>query len=206
MTAGEPELDVFLSGTVFLDLVFSGLRAPPAPGTEVLCAGLGSAPGGCANLAVALAQLKSLYTTGTRLTLALLMPMTCTLLVLGGTILSVWVGPAYADYEPIVRILVLAALASTSQGPAVSVLKGVARHRPLAISAICSRLVNLGLSIALIRPFGLEGVALGTLVPTVAESLGVVFPYALWVLLSPNTQRRPLANTSKAATEGQVGS
>jgi O-antigen/teichoic acid export membrane protein len=135
-----------------------------------------------------LVQLKALYTTGTRLSLALLLPMTCTLFVLGGAILSVWVGPAYAEYESVVRILALAALVSTSQGPAVSVLKGIARHRPLAISALVAGVVNLGLSIALIRPFGLEGVALGTLIPTVAESLGFVFPYALWVLRVPVSQ------------------
>ncbi|SRR5712691_12152859 len=58
MTAPDAaQLDVFLSGTVFLDLVFTGLRAPPAAGTEIFSAGLGSAPGGCANLAVALSRL-----------------------------------------------------------------------------------------------------------------------------------------------------
>jgi sugar/nucleoside kinase (ribokinase family) len=54
---GAARLDMFLSGTVFMDMVFSGLRAPPAAGTEIFCAGLGSAPGGCANLAVALSRL-----------------------------------------------------------------------------------------------------------------------------------------------------
>lgn len=44
MTAPDAaQLDVFLSGTVFLDLVFTGLRAPPAAETEIFSAGLGSA-------------------------------------------------------------------------------------------------------------------------------------------------------------------
>lgn len=50
-------LDVFLSGTVFMDMIFSGLDRLPDPGTEEFAAGLGSAPGGSANLAVALSRL-----------------------------------------------------------------------------------------------------------------------------------------------------
>lgn len=53
----EPELDVLLAGTVFFDLVFTGLPHPPRPGTEVWTEGMGSAPGGIANLAVAASRL-----------------------------------------------------------------------------------------------------------------------------------------------------
>lgn len=57
-TADEPAFDVLLSGTVFLDIIFTGLPRPPAPGTEVWAEGLGSCPGGIANLAVALSRLQ----------------------------------------------------------------------------------------------------------------------------------------------------
>ena len=50
--------DVLLSGTVFLDIIFTGLPRPPAAGTEVWAEGLGSCPGGIANLAVALRRLQ----------------------------------------------------------------------------------------------------------------------------------------------------
>lgn len=50
-------LDVFLSGPLFLDVVFSGLPTPPRPGTEVWASGMGSLPGGIANLAVATSRL-----------------------------------------------------------------------------------------------------------------------------------------------------
>ncbi|WP_413230906.1 carbohydrate kinase family protein [Occultella kanbiaonis] len=52
-----PTLDVLLAGTVFFDLVFTGFPVPPAPGTEVWTEGMGSSPGGIANLAVATARL-----------------------------------------------------------------------------------------------------------------------------------------------------
>lgn len=56
-TGRAVELDVFLSGLLFFDLVFTGMDQPPAPGTEVWTRGMGSGPGGIANLAIALARL-----------------------------------------------------------------------------------------------------------------------------------------------------
>lgn len=50
--AGEPELDLFVAGTIFLDIIFTGLDALPGPGEERWASGMGSCPGGIANLAV----------------------------------------------------------------------------------------------------------------------------------------------------------
>lgn len=55
--ADDPPLDVLLSGTVFFDLVFTGLARMPGPGEELWSEGLGSCPGGIANLATATARL-----------------------------------------------------------------------------------------------------------------------------------------------------
>jgi sugar/nucleoside kinase (ribokinase family) len=52
-----PDLDVFLAGTVFMDMIFTGLPGLPPPGTEMITDGLGSAPGGIANIAVAMSRL-----------------------------------------------------------------------------------------------------------------------------------------------------
>lgn len=49
--------DVFLQGIVFLDVIFTGLAAMPRGGQEVWAEGMGSCPGGIANLAVASARL-----------------------------------------------------------------------------------------------------------------------------------------------------
>lgn len=53
----DPPLDVLLSGTVFFDLIFTGLARMPQPGEELWTSGLGSGPGGIANLAVAASRL-----------------------------------------------------------------------------------------------------------------------------------------------------
>ncbi|MCT2590367.1 PfkB family carbohydrate kinase [Streptomyces sp. N2-109] len=54
---GDPACDVYLTGTVFLDIVFTGLDAAPVRGTESWARGMGSSPGGVANMATALARL-----------------------------------------------------------------------------------------------------------------------------------------------------
>jgi sugar/nucleoside kinase (ribokinase family) len=56
-SADGPEFDVFLWGTVFLDIIFTGLEAMPTGGTEVWAEGMGSCPGGVANLAIASSRL-----------------------------------------------------------------------------------------------------------------------------------------------------
>jgi sugar/nucleoside kinase (ribokinase family) len=48
---------VYLTGTVFLDIIFTGLDAAPVRGTESWARGMGSSPGGVANMATALARL-----------------------------------------------------------------------------------------------------------------------------------------------------
>jgi sugar/nucleoside kinase (ribokinase family) len=49
--------DVVMQGTVFLDIVLTGLSALPSAGTEVPAEGMGSCPGGIANLAIAASRL-----------------------------------------------------------------------------------------------------------------------------------------------------
>lgn len=54
---GDPHTDVYLTGTVFLDIIFTGLDSAPVRGTESWARGMGSSPGGIANMATALARL-----------------------------------------------------------------------------------------------------------------------------------------------------
>jgi sugar/nucleoside kinase (ribokinase family) len=51
------EYDLFVHGTVFLDVVFTGLDSMPVRGTEIQASGMGSCPGGVANLAIAASRL-----------------------------------------------------------------------------------------------------------------------------------------------------
>jgi O-antigen/teichoic acid export membrane protein len=127
-------------------------------------------------------RLRRLYTTSTRLTLAIFVPLGCILVILAGPLLTVWVGTAYARAAPLVVILTIASFINTSQWPACSILQAMARHRPLALMGLGSGVANLVLSIILAPRFGLTGVALGTLIPTAVECLGIVLPYTLRVV------------------------
>lgn len=53
----DPQFDVIMAGTVFLDVVFTGLPGLPVAGTEIHAEGMGSCPGGVANMAVAASRL-----------------------------------------------------------------------------------------------------------------------------------------------------
>ncbi|MCZ2523108.1 PfkB family carbohydrate kinase [Streptomyces sp. HB2AG] len=56
-TPDDPPCDVYLTGTVFLDIIFTGLDSAPVCGTETWARGMGSGPGGVANMATALSRL-----------------------------------------------------------------------------------------------------------------------------------------------------
>jgi Na+-driven multidrug efflux pump len=57
-------------------------------------------------------------------------------------------------------------------------LKGSGHHRLLAISNLGIGVANLALSVFLVRRYGLEGVAIGTLIPLSLMSILVLFPAA----------------------------
>jgi O-antigen/teichoic acid export membrane protein len=129
-----------------------------------------------------LQRLRTLYITSTRMSLALFLPMGIALAALAGPVLDLWVGPSFTAAAPLVGILILGSLAATSQWPAGAILQGMARHRFLAISSIGAGLATVALSVALVQPLGLSGVALAMGVATAVESLGLVLPYTLRVL------------------------
>jgi O-antigen/teichoic acid export membrane protein len=128
------------------------------------------------------ARLRSLYFISTRLTLAAFLPVGSTLIVLSKSILTAWVGAAYANHAHLVIILTLASLITTSMWPAAAIIQSMTRHRPLAAMSLGSGLANFALSVALVHRFGLTGVALGTLIPTAVECLGFVLPYTTRVI------------------------
>jgi len=82
-----------------------------------------------------------------------------------------WLGPAYRASAGIFVLLVVANLFAMSQYVTNSVLTGLRHTRPLMVSEVVAALANLGLSIAFVMAgLGLEGVALGTLVPMVLRN------------------------------------
>jgi O-antigen/teichoic acid export membrane protein len=117
-------------------------------------------------------RLRALYVVGTRITLAICLPLSVTVIVLAGPLLTLWVGREYAQYAPIVIILTLASMLEVSSWPGGTILQGIARHQGFAVTSLCAALANLALSILLVRRFGLVGVAAGTLLPIALFTFG----------------------------------
>jgi O-antigen/teichoic acid export membrane protein len=124
-------------------------------------------------------RLRALYKTGTRMTIALVLALGSVLIVLAGPVLTLWVGAEYSSYAWVVTILTIAMIVATTQWPAMAVLQALSRHRILALSSLGNGIANLILSLLLVRPYGLVGVAMGTMLPTIVEYFLVVLPYSL---------------------------
>ncbi len=82
-----------------------------------------------------------------------------------------WMGPGYLDAYPPLTVLVAATLAMLMQMPSSTVLYSISRHKFLAFTGVIEGVLNLALSLYLVREHGLFGVALGTAIPMVAIRL-----------------------------------
>lgn len=117
-------------------------------------------------------RLRALYYNGTRATMAFSLPILITLITRGDNFIGVWMGPQYSRTSgTVLTILASALLFSLQNTPATSIAFGVEKHKTVAIWAAGEAIANLTLSISLARIFGLYGVAIGTLVPSLAVNL-----------------------------------
>jgi O-antigen/teichoic acid export membrane protein len=129
-----------------------------------------------------LERLRSLYLTGTRATLAISLPLAVVVTTMAGRLLTLWVGAEYARFAPIVVILALASVLEVSSWPGGTILQGLARHHGFAVISVCAAFANLTLSVLLVRPYGVLGVATATLLPIALLTFGWNIWYCLRTL------------------------
>lgn len=127
-------------------------------------------------------RLKRVFLTATRISVALSVAAAIPLALLGGPILRLWADPTFGSYGDVVALLVAAAVIDLASHPCAAVLQSIERHGPIARMALAGGLGNVILSIALVGPLGVRGVAVATLIATVAEIALLVIPYAASVL------------------------
>jgi len=123
-------------------------------------------------------RLRAIFIEGTRLSLAFVVPLAVTLILLMGPLVHAWVGDRFAESIPVAQILVAVVLVRVGNSTATTVLKGAGQHRLLAFSNAGAALGNVALSLLWIREYGLIGQAMGTFVPVAIVSLFVLFPAA----------------------------
>jgi len=99
-------------------------------------------------------------------------PMAITFLIRGERFLDLWMGPAYGPAtDQVLWVLALAVWLAGGRLIAAATGLGINRHQGLAALYGAEAIANLGLSIVLIKPLALVGVALGMTIPTIIVDL-----------------------------------
>lgn len=117
-----------------------------------------------------------LMVAGAKFTLLLGMPPAIVFFVLGDRFIELWVGPTFHESAVLLNILTVGILAHLCEMTVTTVLVGMGRANVVARFVLAQSAVNLALSIILIRPYGLAGVAMGTAI-SMAVFAAVSIPY-----------------------------
>jgi O-antigen/teichoic acid export membrane protein len=127
------------------------------------------------------ARLHTLYTTGTRIAALLSLPMAGCLALFGASFIRLWQGPQFVTgpwterSDIILYIWIMAQLPRWMQGMSWQLMLATYRLKFLMWMEVGEAAVNLTLSLLLVRQYGIVGVALGTLIPSVIVH-GFVLP------------------------------
>jgi O-antigen/teichoic acid export membrane protein len=123
-------------------------------------------------------RLQLIMVQGTKMSLAFAAPLCLGLITVCDSLVRSWVGPQFSGSVLPAQILLAVVLTRISNSSANLILKGAGRHKLLTATNASTAVVNLLLSIALARPLGLVGVALGTLIPVSFSAAFVLYPAA----------------------------
>lgn len=123
-------------------------------------------------------KLQKILIQGTRLSLAMVVPLATVLGLTARPVVMVWVGPNFEGSVNVIYILSIVVALRVGNATSTVILKGAGLHKVLALSNLSMAVSNLVLSVVLVRWYGLIGVAIGTLIPMVVFPLFVVFPAA----------------------------
>src|SRR5208283_3166279 len=117
-------------------------------------------------------RLRKLFVAGNRLCAFTIFPITASLLILGKSVIEVWVGKKYiATSYPVLVIMIIPSTIMFAQAVSGRVLFGMSKHRTWAWVTLIEGVCNLTLSILLVRPYGIIGDALGTAIPLTCSFL-----------------------------------
>jgi O-antigen/teichoic acid export membrane protein len=123
-------------------------------------------------------KLQKILIQGTRLSLAMVVPVATVLGLTARPLVMLWVGPNFEGSVNVIYILSLVVALRVGNATSTVVLKGSGLHKVLALSNLSMAISNLVLSVLLVRWYGLIGVAIGTLIPMAVFSMFVVVPVA----------------------------
>jgi O-antigen/teichoic acid export membrane protein len=115
---------------------------------------------------------RKIFFVGNRVCAFTIFPICVILLILGKSVIEVWVGKKYvAASYPVLVIMILCTTLWWAQGASGRILFGMSKHGTWAIVTMVEGVSNLILSIILVRPYGIIGDALGTAIPLTCSML-----------------------------------
>jgi O-antigen/teichoic acid export membrane protein len=121
-------------------------------------------------------RLQKIFLLGTRLSLAAAVSLAGGMLLLARPLVHAWVGADFEGSATVLQILSFVVIVRVGNATASTLLKGSGSHRLIAATNMSAAIANVALSVALVGPFGLPGVAIGTLVPVCIALMSIVFP------------------------------
>ncbi len=110
-------------------------------------------------------KLHAMLVAGSKYSVLLAWPVLFGLIIFGSNLLETWVGARYRGAGLLLTILTVPTLVALPQSAAASLLYGISRHRGVVALSLLNALLNLGLSLLWVKPYGTVGVAMGTAVP-----------------------------------------
>lgn len=111
-------------------------------------------------------RLRKIFVAGNRACAFTALPITAVFIILGKSIIQVWLGKKYVEQGyPVLLILTIPYTLMLVQAASSRILFGMGRHGKLAVVTLIEGAANLVLSILLVRPYGIIGDALGTAIP-----------------------------------------
>ena len=128
-------------------------------------------------------RLRKIFVAGNRACALITLPMTAAFVIVGRSIIEVWLGKRYVaqGYSVLLTLIVPYTLMLT-QFASGRVLYGMSKHGKVAIITVIEAVANIILSILLVRPFGIVGDAIGTAIP-LAATYTLFMPFHLCSLL-----------------------
>lgn len=122
------------------------------------------------------AEIGPVLVSAAKLTVLIALPIAITFALLGKEFIGLWMEPKYMEASgQVLMVLGLLQVASAPHFVISSVLYGMSRHRSIAMMRVGEAIVKLGLSIWLVKVYGIMGVAIGTAIPHVILAL-TLFP------------------------------
>jgi O-antigen/teichoic acid export membrane protein len=117
-------------------------------------------------------RLRRICIVGNRLCAFVILPICAILIILGKSVIEVWVGKKYiATSYPVLVIMILGTTLMWSQGAASRILLGIGKHGTWAVVTLIEGISNVMLSIILVRPYGIVGDSLGTTIPLLCSMI-----------------------------------